>query len=40
MFVILPFEVAVYKKHNYEADYVGHPLLDAIEQEKAGGYRI
>lgn len=35
MFVILPFEVAVYKKHNYNADYVGHPLLDAIEQEKA-----
>ena len=34
MFVILPFEVAVYKKHHYEADYVGHPLLDAIEQEK------
>lgn len=35
MFVILPFEVAVYKKHNYEADYVGHPLLDAIDQEKS-----
>lgn len=34
MFVILPFEVAVYKKHGYKADYVGHPLLDAIEQEK------
>lgn len=34
MFVILPFEVAVYKKHGYEADYAGHPLLDAIEQEK------
>ncbi len=34
MFVILPFEVAVYKKHGYQADYVGHPLLDAIEQEK------
>ncbi len=34
MFVILPFEVAVYKKHNYNADYVGHPLLDAIDQEK------
>jgi lipid-A-disaccharide synthase len=34
MFVILPFEVAVYKKHNYHADYAGHPLLDAIEQEK------
>ncbi|MBL7935277.1 MAG: lipid-A-disaccharide synthase [Bacteroidia bacterium] len=35
MFVILPFEVAVYNKHNYQADYVGHPLLDAIEQEKS-----
>lgn len=35
MFVILPFEVAVYKKHHYNADYVGHPLLDAIEQEKS-----
>ena len=35
MFVILPFEVDVYKKHGYAADYVGHPLLDAIEQEKA-----
>lgn len=35
MFVILPFEVAVYQKHGYNADYVGHPLLDAIEQEKA-----
>ena len=34
MFVILPFEVEVYKKHNYNADYAGHPLLDAIEQEK------
>lgn len=34
MFVILPFEVAVYKKHSYNADYVGHPLLDAIDQEK------
>jgi lipid-A-disaccharide synthase len=34
MFVILPFEVAVYNKHHYKADYVGHPLLDAIEQEK------
>ena len=34
MFVILPFEVAVYQKHNYDANYVGHPLLDAIAQEK------
>lgn len=34
MFVILPFEVAVYQKHNYDTNYVGHPLLDAIAQEK------
>lgn len=34
MFVILPFEVEVYKKHQYSADYVGHPLLDAIQQQK------
>ena len=34
MFVILPFEVAVYHKHHYNATYVGHPLLDAIEQQK------
>ncbi len=34
MFVILPFEVDVYSKHNYQANYVGHPLLDAIEQQK------
>lgn len=33
MFVILPFEVEVYQKHGYQADYVGHPLLDAIAQE-------
>lgn len=34
MFVILPFEVAAYEKHHYAANYVGHPLLDAIEQQK------
>ncbi len=28
MFVILPFEKAYYKKHNFEVSYVGHPLLD------------
>jgi lipid-A-disaccharide synthase len=31
MFSILPFEVDFYKKHNYHVDYVGHPLLDAID---------
>lgn len=30
MIVILPFEEAFYGKYGYEADFVGHPLLDAI----------
>ena len=34
MFVILPFEKAFYNKHNYEVDFVGHPLLDAIDDFK------
>ena len=34
MYVILPFEEDFYKKkHNYKVDFVGHPLLDAIESE-------
>lgn len=32
MMVILPFEKEFYKKYNYEVDFVGHPLLDAVEQ--------
>jgi lipid-A-disaccharide synthase len=32
MFVILPFETDFYKRFDYKTDYVGHPLLDAIEQ--------
>jgi lipid-A-disaccharide synthase len=36
MFVIFPFEKDFYsKKHQYEVDYVGNPLLDAIEEKKA-----
>ncbi|MCB9202349.1 MAG: lipid-A-disaccharide synthase [Flavobacteriales bacterium] len=31
MYVILPFEKQWYEKHNYKVDFVGHPLLDAIE---------
>ncbi len=31
MFVILPFEKDFYKKYDYEVDFVGHPLLDVIE---------
>ncbi len=33
MFVILPFEKEFYKSYNYKVDFVGHPLLDAIEPE-------
>jgi len=34
MFVILPFEKDFYKKFNYDVEFVGHPLIDAIEQFK------
>lgn len=30
MFVILPFEKDFYKKFDYDVDFVGHPLLDAV----------
>jgi len=36
MFVILPFEKPFYAKHNYDVNYFGHPLLDAIEQYNEG----
>ena len=32
MFVILPFEEEFYGRYNYPVDYVGHPLLDALEK--------
>lgn len=34
LFAILPFEKAFYEQFDYEVEYVGHPLLDAIEQFK------
>lgn len=34
MFVILPFEKDFYATYNVDVDFVGHPLLDAIENEK------
>jgi lipid-A-disaccharide synthase len=34
MFVILPFEKGFYSKFSYDVDFVGHPLLDAIEQQE------
>ncbi|RFC53870.1 lipid-A-disaccharide synthase [Brumimicrobium aurantiacum] len=35
MLVILPFEKEFYAKFDMEVTYVGHPLLDAIEQFRA-----
>ena len=32
MLVILPFEKEFYKKWNYEVEYVGHPLVEVVEQ--------
>lgn len=32
MFVILPFEKEFYKGFSYDVDYVGNPVLDAIQQ--------
>ncbi|MEQ8924395.1 MAG: lipid-A-disaccharide synthase, partial [Fulvivirga sp.] len=34
MFVILPFEKDFYQKFDWEVDYVGNPVLDAIKNHK------
>ena len=34
MIVILPFEKQFFEKWNYEVEYVGHPLVDVIENFK------
>jgi lipid-A-disaccharide synthase len=34
MMVILPFEKDFYRNYGFEVDFVGHPLLDAIQQEE------
>lgn len=34
MLVILPFEKAFYNQYNFKTHYVGHPLLDAIDNFK------
>lgn len=34
MFTILPFEKEFYKKFDISVNYVGHPLLDAIDREE------
>jgi lipid-A-disaccharide synthase len=41
MFVILPFEKDFYKKFDWEVDYVGSPVLDAVKAHKpAGDFKI
>ncbi len=35
MYVILPFEVEFYQQYNYPVEYVGNPILDAVEESKA-----
>lgn len=34
MLVILPFEKDFYKKWDYEVEYVGHPLVEVIEESR------
>jgi lipid-A-disaccharide synthase len=34
MFTILPFETSFYKKHEVDIEYVGNPVLDAIESRE------
>jgi lipid-A-disaccharide synthase len=39
MLVILPFEKDFYKKWNYEVDYVGHPLVQVVNEfQNANAY--
>jgi lipid-A-disaccharide synthase len=35
MFVILPFEKQFYLSYDFEVDYVGNPVVDAVNQHKA-----
>lgn len=35
MLVILPFEVPFYERWNYGVTYVGHPLIEVVEAERA-----
>ena len=37
MYVILPFEVEFYQQYNYPVEYVGNPILDAVEEGRAHG---
>jgi len=34
LLIILPFEIAFYNKHGIKAEYVGNPVVDAVQQHK------
>lgn len=36
MLVILPFEKEFYQRYNYHVDFIGHPLLDVLEEKVKG----
>jgi len=40
MLVILPFEKEFYQKWNYEVEYVGHPLIEVVENAKSDASRV
>ena len=35
MYVILPFEVDFYKRHDFKVEYVGNPVLDSVVEKTA-----
>jgi lipid-A-disaccharide synthase len=39
MLVILPFEKEFYKKWNFEVEYVGHPLVEVVDEYQASGIK-
>jgi len=39
MFVILPFEKDFFAKHDFDVDFVGHPLLDVTDQPANDDFR-
>ncbi len=38
MFCIMPFEKEFYKKYDYEVDYIGNPIFDAIQNFQPNPY--
>lgn len=40
LYVIFPFEVPFYKEYDYDVEFIGHPLMDAIAQFQNGSESI